>query len=573
MRSPSKAAMRIGAVGTAIALTTLLGTHLAGAGPSEDDVLRARLGFTPLSGPAQTCSDTAIRWAPDVAPSAQILMRRGDPATPGPNALANQTSVPAENDMIAFAGDDTRFLYTVSEGGTTGAVTRLDTATGQKTILSQLPAPGFRRLDPIKWHAPSGKFLIGEETTGGLVYQIDPDTGAAVKLPWLGAMGHEGIAFGRDGAIWEGDENHQGAIFKAVPNDQSDLTKGGTLSFMTDGVGLTPVVDPARAVAEAFAGGATLFDRPEDFDARNGRIYFTVTEPPDVAAQESATAGRAIRSGGVYSVNDGGTPHVVQLIAVNDPALTRAGGATSVQGLQYPDNIAFDARGNLYIHEDIPDNFNIDPVTGRFKTGTNAGKEPSTETKDVHTKQFRNQQDELWVAILNGDGTGLADGQLHKFADLANSRDAVPCENEWTGGFFVGETFYVNQQHADNPTWRVDLPSPACAAIAALVRATTDPFLRQALEAQSRAAGCFVGATTPTSTSTTTPTSTTTSTSTSTSTTSTTATPNPATTVPSPSTDPTCTAIRGLLQATTDPSARQALQGALQRYGCGTGAG
>jgi len=63
-------------------------------------------------------------------------MQRGDAAAPGPNAFLSQTTVPGENDMIAFDATG-RFLFTVSEAGSGGAVTMLDTQTGAKTILAQ----------------------------------------------------------------------------------------------------------------------------------------------------------------------------------------------------------------------------------------------------------------------------------------------------------------------------------------------------------------------------------------------------------------------------------------------------
>jgi secreted PhoX family phosphatase len=259
------------------------------------------------------------------------------------------------------------------------------------------------------------------------MWQVDPVTGESTELVWLGKMSHEGIGFAGDGSIWEGDENHQGAIFRAVPDDPTDLTAGGTLSFLVDGVGFLPVSSPQTAVADAFAGGATLYDRPEDFDQANGRIYFSATEPLDDAIA-SSTPGHPVHEGGVYSVNDSGVPHVALFAALNDP--TTPG---TVQGLQYPDNLAIDAKGNVWIHEDIPD-------------GTG-----------VHTKQSRNMQDELWVALPDDNGDGMSDG-LYKFANMGNSATATGCQNEWTGGAFTGSgLFFVNQQHADSPTWRVEL--------------------------------------------------------------------------------------------------------------------
>jgi Bacterial protein of unknown function (DUF839) len=402
----------------------------SGAGAKSDDSLANQLGFIPLTDGPQHCAAAGIEWSPSVLSS--IVMRRGDAATPTPNALPTQTSVPGENDMIAFSPDG-RFLFTVSETGSNGALTKLDLQTGQKTVLSQ--RPDWNRLDPIKWHTPSGTLLIGEEDgANGSMWQVDPETGATVELLWMGKISHEGIAFGSDGSIWLGDENHTGAIYKAVPNKVNDLTQGGTLYAMVDG-GQFFVVNPTTAVTDAFNGGATLFDRPEDFDQLDGKIYFSVTEPPD-DAQLSSTPGHPVRPGGVYTVNDSGTPHVQQFIAVNDQAT----GALheQVPGLQFPDNLAIDRKGNVWIHEDIPDDTAAAPT-------------------NVHSKQYRDMQDELVVALADKNGDGATDG-VYKFANMGNSASATPCQNEWTGGaFLTDQLFFVNQQHADNPTWEVEL--------------------------------------------------------------------------------------------------------------------
>jgi hypothetical protein len=416
------------AVGVALFATATGGT----ASAVNDTGVANRLGFVPLTDGPQHCSTAGIEWSSSVTDSS-IVMQRGDSATPTANAFSTQTTVPGENDMIAFSPDG-RFLFTVSETGSNGAVTTLDLQTGAKTILSQ--RADWNRLDPIKWYAPSGTLLIGEEDgANGSLWQVDPTTGAATELPWLGKMSHEGIGFGSDGAIWLGDENHTGAIYKAVPNDVTDLTQGGTLSALIDGVGFF-AVDPANAVNAAFTGGATLFDRPEDFDQLNGRIYLSVTEPADDAAI-SSTPGHPVHEGGVYSVNDTGVPAVQKFVALNDPAT----GALheQVSGLQFPDNLAFDRKGNLWIHEDIPDDTQATPT-------------------NVHSKQYRDMQDELLVALPDNNGDGVSDG-VYKFANMGNSASANACQNEWTGGAFLDNgTFFVNQQHADNPTWRVTIP-------------------------------------------------------------------------------------------------------------------
>jgi secreted PhoX family phosphatase len=416
------------AIGVAVSAVVLA----TNASAVNDAGAANRLGFVPLADGPQHCSATSIEWSPSIT-NASIVMQRGDAATPTANAFSTQTTVPGENDMIAFSPDG-HFLFAVAETGTNGAVTKLDLQTGAKTILSQ--RADWNRLDPIKWYAPAGTLLIGEEDgNNGSMWQVNPDTGSAAELPWLGKMSHEGIGFGTDGSIWLGDENHKGAIYKAVPAVPSDLTQGGTLSAMVVGSGFF-AVDPANAVNAAYGGGATLFDRPEDFDQRNGRIYFTVTEPADDAALFS-TPEHPVQAGGVYSVNDAGTPTVQQFVALDDPATGDL--HVQVPGLQFPDNLAFDRKGNLWVHEDIPDDTQSTPT-------------------NVHSKQYRDMQDELLVALPDNNGDGVSDG-VYKFANMGNSASANPCQNEWTGGAFLDNgTFFVNQQHADSPTWRVTIP-------------------------------------------------------------------------------------------------------------------
>ena len=134
-----------------------------------------------------------------------------------------------------------------------------------------------------------------------------------------------------------------------------------------------------------------LFDRPEDFDEANGRVYFTATEPAGDAALRTGTAGQIVNRGGVYSMSTSEVPDLSTLsgtlpytalspmIEVNDPKYATPAQAQAQQGLQFPDNLAFDKAGRLWVHEDIPDGTTF-PASGI----------------DV-TKQVRNQQDELYV--------------------------------------------------------------------------------------------------------------------------------------------------------------------------------
>ena len=464
----------IGAVTTA----TLFGVTTA----ASAEHARPELPFEPITTNALPCSATGLPVFAS-ARSTMQLFQTGDPATPV-NAPATSNKVGRVNDMIALSSDG-KYLYTVSENGTPPEVGTLggsDGVTrytlkgkdkGKTEILANNVTPAganvWDRVDGVKWYPyggpdDEGVVLISEEFAAGGIWQVNPETGAFVRLDWLGNYAHEGVGLDRAGNLYLGDESRTGAIYKAVPNDPSDLTKGGTLSYLVgtsvDASGWKQVNDPSKAIDEANKGGAILFDRPEDFDEANGRIYFAVTEPASDAVNRKGAVGQTVNRGGVYSLSTKGVPELsvqsgalpyaalTPMIEVNDPKYTSQAQAQAQQGLQFPDNLAFDGEGNLWVHEDIPDGATF-PASG----------------VDV-SKQARNQQDELYVFKLNrkGDaivknpdasGPGVSGG--YKAADMRTSPTAPACANEFTGGIFAedGETLYINQQHFDNPTIKV----------------------------------------------------------------------------------------------------------------------
>jgi secreted PhoX family phosphatase len=479
-------ALVVGAVGTMAAATMAM----QGAAHAQQPVAND-LGFAPITSHALSCSASGImQFAPDkqgnpLVPN--VLMNAGDPATPI-NAPATSTKVGRENDMIAVSPDG-KYLFTPSENANpseTGApdgsdgITRLTLkgpGAGTKELLAD-DADGagnnlWQRVDGIKWYPFGGKqgvLLAGEEVgagapggSNGHVWQVDPDTGEFTQLDWLGGYAHEGIGLDQAGNLYMGaEERVRGAIFKAVPNDVNDLTKGGTLWYLvgvgTDPTGWKQISDPANAAFEAAQGGALLFDRPEDLDEANGRIYVAVTEPASDANSRTGAAGQVVNRGGVYSFSATGVPElatqsgtlpynrVAPMIEVNDPKYTTQQQAKDQQGLQFPDNLAFDGRGHLWVHEDIPDSTAAFPASG----------------VDV-SKEQRDQQDELYVFVLdkagdqlvpNPDTSGPGISLGYKAADMRTSPAGVPCENEFTGGIFGqdGKTLYINQQHHDNPT-------------------------------------------------------------------------------------------------------------------------
>lgn len=479
-RTPQRWLM-LGAVGSVTLIAIAVG------GTAQATPRRApRLGFTPITSNALPCSARGlIQFANDSANhpvTPTLLMRAGDPATPV-NAPATSNAVGRVNDMIALSPDG-RYLFTSSENsvptengiGVAGSdgITRLTLKgrnKGKKEILADnVDATGanvWQRVDGMKWYPHGGPehegvLLASEEFATAGVWQINPNTGAFVRLDWIGNYSHEGIGLDRKGNLYLGDEARGGALYKAVPNDKDDLTKGGTLYYMvgtaTDASGWKQVTDPTNSSAEASAVGAVLFDRPEDFDEANGRVYFTVTEAAADADPRVGSAGQVVNRGGIYSVSTFGVPdlatqsgslpynRLAPMIEVNDPKYVTQDQAKAQQGLQFPDNIAFDGLGHLWVHEDIPDNNGTFPANG----------------VDV-SKQARDQQDELYVYVLNAKGdrivanpgtAGPAISGGYKAADMRTSAAAKPCENEFTGGIFAndGKTLYINQQHYDNPT-------------------------------------------------------------------------------------------------------------------------
>ncbi|MDP9332258.1 MAG: PhoX family protein [Actinomycetota bacterium] len=476
-----------GALGS-VALVTMTVAH---ASPATS-LSSLRLGFTPITTHARSCSENGlIKFANNSANqpvTPTLLMQAGDAATPV-NAPASSNAVGRVNDMIALSPDG-HYLFTSSENsiptengvGTNGSdgITRLTLTghdKGKKEILANNvdPITGanlWQRVDGLKWYpyggpTNEGVLLAGEEFSAGGIWQINPQTGAFARLDWLGHFSHEGIGLDRAGNLYLGDEARGGAIYKAVPNNRRDLSKGGRLSYLvgigTDASGWKQVSDPANASAEAGAGGAILFDRPEDFDEANDRVYFTVTEPAGDATPRHGAANQIVNRGGVYSMSTRGVPDLSTqsgglpynalspMIEVNDPTYTAQEQAKAQQGLQFPDNIAFDGAGHLWVHEDIPDNDGTFPTSGI----------------DV-SKQARDQQDELYVYVLNDTGNtivrnpdtsgpGVSGG--YKAADMRTSPGAKSCENEFTGGIFAedGKTLYINQQHYDNPTLTITI--------------------------------------------------------------------------------------------------------------------
>jgi len=332
-----------------------------------------------------------------------------------------------------------RFLYRTHETTTNGAVSVTDLRTGLTRVLAQ--RADWNRLDGIVW-TPWRTLLIAEEmrperlpslpdpgfpqALAGLVFEVDPQTGASVARPALGAKAHEGIRFDRHGNIYGISETAPttivgtpprprpgGYIFKFTPDRRGDLSSGQlyALKIVNDrgdrtGEAIWLPLDRAAvqidADAAATAAGATGYARPEDVETATStgndrnpseNLYVAVTDEnrvlrielgarrdddadedgdDDVAASEGGQRGR--RGNQTAFVSD----YVRQ--GVNAPA-----------DFNNPDNLALDKGGNLFITEDTitPPGMDIwmaapasrhtwmASSTVRFASLTDCGGEPS----------------------------------------------------------------------------------------------------------------------------------------------------------------------------------------------------
>jgi len=255
-----------------------------------------------------------------------------------------------------------RFLYRTHENGSGAGVSVTDLKTGISRVLAQ--RADWERFDGIAW-TPWGTILAAEETdpsgakdptlpnsVGGHVYEINPTTGEATVRGAIGARSHEGLRFDKQGNLYGISEAGPGFIYKFVPDRPRDLSSGQlyAMKLIDDqgdrtGVGEWVALDRDAVVinsqAEAQAKGATGYARPEDIeigtstgnDLRgNSVLYVAVTGEDRVLAidltPQNQPQGRVVVSDYVRE-------------GVNAPA-----------DFDFPDNLALDQHGNLYITED-----------------------------------------------------------------------------------------------------------------------------------------------------------------------------------------------------------------------------
>ena len=391
--------------------------------------------FEPLPSSA-ACIPGGVGTAPNEQPFVlppgfiqTIIAREGDGGAP------DNFDMNTLNETGRQAG---RFLYRTHETTTNGAVTVTDLRTGITRVLAQ--RLDWNRVDGIVW-TPWRTLLIGEEmrperlpslpdptvpqALAGLMFEVDPQTGASIARPALGAKAHEGMRFDRRGNIYGISETAPttvvgtpprprpgGFIFKFTPDRRGDVSSGQlyALKIVNDRgdrtgeaiwVPLDRQLVQVDADAAGTAVGATGYARPEDVETSTStgndrnpseNLYVAVTDEHRVLRIE--LGGRRDDDdsdeddddewdeGGRRGRRDSQTAFVSDYVrrGVNAP-----------DDFTNPDNLALDKAGNLFITEDTltPPGMDIwmatpasrhmwmASATVRFASLTDCGGEPS----------------------------------------------------------------------------------------------------------------------------------------------------------------------------------------------------
>jgi hypothetical protein len=195
----------------------------------------------------------------------------------------------------------------------------------------------------------------------GWVVEIDPATRTVInqdgvagadKLWAMGRQAHENVAITNDQSVayWGGDNITNGFIYKFVPAVAGNFSAGTLYVLETTaalGTGtwkqIANTTKPERnnTVAASTAAGAYNFRRIEDVEiGPDGKIYFASTD-----------------GGRIYRFSESGTTVSSLEVYVEKTAYDIDGsGPFAPVNFEWPDNLAFDGEGNLWILQDGGDN-------------------------------------------------------------------------------------------------------------------------------------------------------------------------------------------------------------------------
>ncbi len=422
------------------------------------DVQAQFSNFTPLA--ASVPGGSRPETSPFALSSPQFVQRSISANDRGPQnggvKLGDNWDMITANENGPSAG---RYFFAPYETGTAG-VRRFDRETGQSVTIVAEGAQGFVSGDASRW-TPWGTYLTAEESWGtgstkGRLFEVTnplaaPGSVNFVSRNVLPRVAHEGLVFDAQNNLYFVDEFNGGAIYKyvsATPNNGSTYFDAGQTFVLKVGAGTVfeevgaaawvPITDATGAAlpgvptvtiggvtvvdgrAAADFVGATNLNRPEDLEIQTladgtQRIYFGTTDSHKVYSLD---------------VTAGATPRL--RIFFDQNTIDAATGLLVGTGFSKPDNIAIDAKGNIYVVEDIG---------------------------DISTEGF-----DIWFAF-DEDRDGIAE-KIGRWASLSTT-GAEPSGLYFDK--FNPNLAYINVQHAGSDIDRMieisAVPEPSSAAL------------------------------------------------------------------------------------------------------------
>ena len=334
--------------------------------------------------------------------------------------------------------DKGRYLYRPSEGSVSEVtVTDLQNLGPGSTKRFAFRAD-WESFDPIVW-TPWGTILVGEETNAaskrdpdypsaqaGLVYELYPSAtdpsvlDHLVARPAIGAKSHEGMRFDKQGNLYSISERNPGYIYKFTPDVKGDLSSGqlyvlkiisptGDRTGEAEWIPLDRAAVQINAATAADAVGATGYNRPEDLEIATSTggnrgsintLYVAITSP--TGPVDNRIIGIDLRE-----PTGGSTKSTAFVYDYVRPGLN------TTSEFEWPDNLALDPAGNLYIAED---------PGGNFAT--------------------KHRGDDIWLARPS-QGVHSAASSVERFGSLTD------CDAEPTGLYWDmnAARLFVNVQH------------------------------------------------------------------------------------------------------------------------------
>jgi hypothetical protein len=389
----------------------------------------------------------AFNFAP-LASSYACAVPGGDPVNPVSLPAGFAQTIIASEPQFADAIDMNtqnengpqagRYLYRPSEGSI-GEVTVTDLQNlGPNSTKRFAFRADWESMDPITW-TPWGTILVGEETNSqskpdpdypnakaGLMYELVPSASdpsvldRIITRPALGSKSHEGARFDKEGNLYSISERNPGYIFKFTPDVKGDLSSGqlyalkitsptGDRTGEAEWIPLNRDAVKIDASAAAGAVGATGYNRPEDVELATSTgnthgspntLFVAVTSPTGPVDNRVLAIDLREPTGG----SSHSTAFVYDYVRP---------GLNTTSEFEWPDNLALDPAGNLYIAEDPGGNF-----------------------------ASKKKGDDIWVA-RPGNGQHSPAVSVERFGSLTDC-DAEPTGIYWEKG---GSRLFVNVQH------------------------------------------------------------------------------------------------------------------------------